>query len=409
MNLTATTETRTRKVLLARQPIFDTSRRVVAYELLQRVDEGEQWHPDDDVVTLQVIRKAVMDFGLDQLLGGSDLFLNVGAGCFAEQHYAVFPPERTVLEVLERVTVDDVLIGHVEAARAAGYRIALDDYIGDPAFDPLLALADIIKMDVQAVSPEEFDRIVRLLGERAPRALLLAEKVESEQQLLAMAHAPISLFQGYYFKKPVVLERPAAISNNQAVLLQLAASLHADDVAFDRLTVLISGVADLAFQVLRLANSAALGPPRRLTSLHEAVINLGLGRLRRIVYILLATQDSGGPAELGTLGLVRGRFCAQLAAFEHGDEEAAFTVGLLSLMDVALRRPMEELLEQLQLGDEIGGAILRREGPLGRYLAIAEAFEREDAPPLPIRGVSAEQYLEAVAWANSITRELAQP
>ncbi|MEZ5236151.1 MAG: HDOD domain-containing protein [Acidimicrobiales bacterium] len=169
-------------------------------------------------------------------------------------------------------------------------------------------------MDVQAISPEEFDRIVRVLGERAPRALLLAEKVESEQQLLAMAHAPISLFQGYYFKKPVVLERPAAISNNQAVLLQLAASLHADDVAFDRLTVLISGVADLAFQVLRLANSAALGPPRRLTSLHEAVINLGLSRLRRIVYILLATQDSGGPAELGTLGLVRGRFCAQLAA-----------------------------------------------------------------------------------------------
>ncbi|MEZ5261245.1 MAG: EAL domain-containing protein [Acidimicrobiales bacterium] len=315
MNLTATTETRTRKVLLARQPIFDTSRRVVAYELLQRVDEGEQWHPDDDVVTLQVIRKAVMDFGLDQLLGGSDLFLNVGAGCFAEQHYAVFPPERTVLEVLERVTVDDVLIGHVEAARAAGYRIALDDYIGDPAFDPLLALADIIKMDVQAVSPEEFDRIVRLLGERAPRALLLAEKVESEQQLLAMAHAPISLFQGY-FKKPVVLERPAAISNNQAVLLQLAASLHADDVAFDRLTVLISGVADLAFQVLRLANSAALGPP--LCASPRCTRRSSTPGLRppasHRVHPGWPPRTAVDPAGAWAPSVWCGRFCAQLAA-----------------------------------------------------------------------------------------------
>lgn len=393
------------KVYLARQPIFDRSQHVFGYELLHRVGDGEAWDPDDDVVTLQVIRKAVLEFGLNALAGRHRLFLNVGPTTLSQQEYRVFPAERTVLEVLERVEVNDALLADVATARTAGYQIALDDYVGDRRFDALLPLVDIVKLDVLDRSEDEVRHTVEHLRGVAPTAQLLAEKVESEAVFRALLGQPIGLFQGYFFKKPITFETTCTVPGHQAALLRVAAALQASDVRFDHLATLISAVPALTFQLLRLANSASLGVARQLATLHEAMVTLGLGQLRKIVHILLATSGTSGPQVIGTTGLIRARICARLAARDGADEDAAFTVGLFSLMDVALRRPLVDILAEVKLRSDVEEALLDGAGVLSHYLRVAQAAEDVGATDL-CQTDSAALFLEAVAWAENLIADL---
>lgn len=395
--------------LIARQPIFDRAQRVIGYELLHRSAPGVEWHPDDDVVTREVIAKALLSFGLDRLAGRRDIYLNLGAGCLLDGDYLTFPAERTVLELLERTTVDDAVVSGVLAAQAAGYRVALDDYTGHADFDVLLPIVDIVKIDVLALSGAEVAALVKRVRVVAPQALLLAEKVESEAHLNELADLSFDLFQGYYFKKPSTFQTAGRPNEDQAGLLRVAAALQNPDLSFDRLAALISSVPSLTYKLLKLARTAAFGLPRQIRAIREVIPMLGLDRVRRIVNILVLTTMSRGPEEVGVLALVRARLCSTLSRLDGGDEEAAFTTGLFSLMDVALRMPLATILDELHLSEDINLALLDGAGPLAEYLALARAFEDASLQPTAEEADALARvephYLEAVAWAEQLRQE----
>lgn len=392
-------------VLLGRQPIFDRNQRVVAFELLQRVAEGERWESDDSVLTRQVMRKAIFDFGLDQLVKGRDLFLNVGAATLTERDYLLFPAERTVLEILERVTVSDQLLADVATARGEGYRVALDDYVGDPAFDPLLPFVDFVKLDVMNRSIAQLRATIDHAQALAPRATLLAEKVETAEELQFLLTTPISLFQGYFFRKPALLQTAAVQGDHEGLLFNIAGALSDPDIGLDELGGMISAVPHLTMQVLRLANSASVGVNRRLSGVTDAIITIGLTNLRRLLYILLATTCNKGHPELVIAGLTRARTCELLAEGDQTTASQAFIVGLFSLMEAAMGKPLADLIDDLHFAPPIEEALLGDDGPLWPYLRCALALEGGGGLPLapeqlsrPIETV----HLEAIVWAEQI-------
>jgi EAL and modified HD-GYP domain-containing signal transduction protein len=394
-------------VCLARQPIFDRSRQVIGYELLQRVAAGETWHPDDSVVTRQVIRKAILDFGLDHLIGTKDVYLNVPAECLALGEYEAFPADRTVLEVLERVQVTDQLVADVGRARSLGYRIALDDYAGDRRFDPLLPLADVVKIDVEQCDAAAVSRVLDHLAQLAPKATILAEKVETEAVLVELLARPVSLFQGYYFRRPILMETQPTPSADQVTLLKISAALQEPDIGLGQLAGIVSSDPRLAYQLIKVVNSAAFSMPRSIQSIHEAAVILGIDQIRRIVYLLTLAAHNRGPDELIALALIRARMCENLARLQQGNGTAAFTVGLFSLLDVALGQPVEAVVTQLSLASDVCDALVSRRGPLFDHLQTAISFEDDhtldDRPPTP---EAADLYLESIAWAEKLRSEI---
>jgi EAL and modified HD-GYP domain-containing signal transduction protein len=394
-------------VCLARQPIFDRSRQVIGYELLQRVAAGETWHPDDSVVTRQVIRKAILDFGLDQLVGSKDVYLNVPAECLALGEYEAFPADRTVLEVLERVVVTDQLITDVRRAKDLGYRIALDDYAGDRRFDPLLPMADVVKIDLEQCDTGAVEQVLCHLAKLAPKARILAEKVETESVLVELLAQPVSLFQGYYFRRPILMETQPTPSADQVTLLKISAALQEPDIGLGQLAGIVSSDPRLAFQLIKVVNSAAFSMPRSIQSIHEAAVILGMDQIRRIVYLLTLAAHNRGPDELIALALIRARMCENLARLKQGNGTAAFTVGLFSLLDVALGQPVESVVTQLSLASDVCDALVSRTGPLFDHLQTAISFEDDCAlderPPTP---EAADLYLESIAWAEKLRSEI---
>lgn len=199
-------QTRDSGVFLGRQPILDGRLRVIAYELLFRGsgDLAEARVCDDAVATRRVVSRAFRDIGIRTVVGQAAAFVNVDAESLLDSMIETLPREQVVLELLETVEISDQLIERCRVLTARGYRIALDDFCSySDAYDPLLDIADIVKIDVLQLDPDALMKLVRKLKLWPTR--LLAEKVETMERARECVRLGFDLFQGFLFGRPELL------------------------------------------------------------------------------------------------------------------------------------------------------------------------------------------------------------
>jgi c-di-GMP phosphodiesterase len=191
-------------VFVGRQPIFDRHLDVVAYELLFR-SSHRNWAniTDGEYATSQVIHHAIREIGLESLVGSKRAFVNLTRDFILQGYMAVLPTDRVVLEVLEDIVVDAELIEAVRALSHQGYTIALDDFVFHEQLRPLVEIADIIKVDVLALDRSALRQNVARLGQYDVE--LLAEKVETHDDLACCQDLGFDYFQGYFLCEPDIV------------------------------------------------------------------------------------------------------------------------------------------------------------------------------------------------------------
>lgn len=150
-------------IFIARQPIFDRHDVVTAYEILFRSSELNRFEAlDQNLASGQSLERTVMGFGFEQLVGDKTAFVNLTRDLLVAEAFTLLPAGRAVIEVLETIAPDPAVLAACTRARDLGYRIALDDFVARPELEPLLALADIVKIDWRdpaGASPEAIDRL----------------------------------------------------------------------------------------------------------------------------------------------------------------------------------------------------------------------------------------------------------
>jgi EAL and modified HD-GYP domain-containing signal transduction protein len=364
------------KVFVARQPIFDTRQRVVAYELLFR-SGPENFFPniDGDVASSRVINDSLMILGLPTLVGSRKVFINVTRRVLCEELYAVLPSRRTVIELLETVDADAQTVAACRELKSSGYELALDDYVDRPSMDPLVALADVIKVDFLATSPDARRDLSARLSRRKPA--LLAEKVETAEVFREARDLGYGLFQGYFFQRPEIVSR-TDIPSFKLIYLEFLRELQAPELSFDRLERVIRRDVALSVKLLRYLNSAAFYWRSKVTSLKSALVLLGERPFRKWASLIAIVGIVGdGPAELAVTSLARAAFCERLCRLTGRSnlELDAFLVGMLSMIDALIGRPLPEVLEEIAVSREIEQALLDEAGPLGKMRALAQAYE----------------------------------
>lgn len=373
------------QIYLAQQPILDRDQQLVAYELLFRnAAEGFARITDDFLASVQVILNTLSQFGLDQVLGDRRGFINVNAALLLDDTLELLPPHQIVLELLETIEPTPEIVARCRALRERGFTLALDDFVYDARYEPLLEVVDIIKFDLLLAGDEKtLAAAVRRLD--VGRLALLAEKVETQQQFELSRELGFSLFQGYYFARPALISG-RRIAPRYLLLLRLINLLLAR-AEFPDIEDHLKQDPNLAISLLRLANSAAVGSRVPVQSLRQALVVLGYRQTLRWVQLFLYAGESGHQpvTPLMTLAATRGRFLELLAAQSpllRADADHAFVVGVLSLLDALLGAPMEEVLRSISLTEDIQAALRDRAGPLGTALTLAEAFERDDLPAI---------------------------
>jgi EAL and modified HD-GYP domain-containing signal transduction protein len=397
-------------VFVARQPIFELDRGLVGYELLYRADAAVAYaNGDRDTMSAGVIVASLLDVGLDEITGGATAFVNFSRCELTNETWSLFDPADVVIELLEHVECNQETLAACGRLVQAGYRLALDDYVYSDATRPLLDLASIIKVDVLGQSQEQLARIAKQLTPSGAR--LLAERVETATVRDVCADLGYELFQGYLFSRPETLTKGDVAVGQLATLrlLNLLRDPSTTDAALD--SAFQSDLA-LCYKLLRIVNAAAVGG-RGITSIQHAVRLVGRETLHRwlaVLFVASLGQKGNVTHEMALTAITRARMCEVLANNSPRQMRAgsAFIVGLLSLLDVLLEVPMDEIVGRLELSDDVRGALLQRGGPLGMPLKLVEAYETADwalASGLAFDNAVANEalpeiYLGALRWAT---------
>jgi EAL and modified HD-GYP domain-containing signal transduction protein len=314
-----------------------------------------------------------------------------------------------VYEVREDVVIDDEVIDACRSLHERGYRLALDDFVVGSDAERLLPYVDYIKVDVQLT---ELPLVLELPKKYKPyKVKMVAEKVETREVFEATRDAGYTLFQGYYFRRPVI-RTGTTLAASHAMHLRLLAELNRPNLTVIELGALIKQDASLSLKVLRCVNSAALPLRREVRSIHDAVVLLGMGPIRQWASVwALASMNKGASPELATAALLRARSCELLARDVKGmDTAELFLVGLCSLLDAMLGRPMNEAVEQLPLSSAAKEALLGEPGAMRAVLdaIIAQevgawtAVDESSAVSGITQQALAAAYINALRWARGL-------
>jgi EAL and modified HD-GYP domain-containing signal transduction protein len=402
---------------LARQPILNRARELFAYELLFR--NGIQ--NSCDGLDLELASTSVLDtsflIGFEKITAGHLMFINCPRDFLLHDYISLFPPNLVVVEILENIKPDQEIVDACRRLKQSGYTIALDDFVDSPGWAPLVALADIIKVDFRLTARKEQSAIVSRYSGKNIR--MLAEKVETQEEYTAGMQMGYSLFQGYFFCRPEMMQH-RDLPSFKLAYLELLRAATAPEFDIRELASRIKHEASLTFRLLRYLNSAAFGLRSEIRSVPHALSLLGERELRKwIAVVSVGVLAEGKPDELMTVPLVRGRFCELLAPLagiaEQGND--LFLMGLLSVMDAILDQPLDSILADLPVRSEIKEALVARTGLYWQLLEIATAHERADWAKVSVlvsetrmreEQVSA-MYVSAVDWSTALRRVVTAP
>ena len=297
-------------VFIARQPIFDRCSSVAGYELLFRSGPENRFPTmDTDLAASQGLERALMSFGFDSITDSKPAFVNLSRRVLLSELYTLLPPERSVIELLETVEPDADVIAACGRLKDNGYRLALDDFVYRPGFDPLLDLADFVKIDFRNEASRAPATVDRLKG-RPPR--LLAEKVETLGERVLAERLGFELFQGYFFCKPEMIAGKA-IGPSKANYLRLLREVGQGEVEFDRVESVIRQEVAFSIRLLRYLNSAGFGWRYEVETINHALRLLGVRQLRKwVAAVATVGLAEGKPTELLVTGLLRARLAELL-------------------------------------------------------------------------------------------------
>ncbi|USD64345.1 HDOD domain-containing protein [Vibrio sp. SCSIO 43136] len=359
---------------VARQPIFDTEMNTVAYELLFR-DGPKNTFPAIEA-QLATSRLLVEQFlGAHQKsFGKKRAFVNFPYQSLIDQLPELFPSTSIVVEILEDCEPTDELFEAIKSLYKNGYTIALDDFVPSPEWLRFLPYIAIIKFDIITVPIAKAELFMKKLAKT--KIEFLAEKVETYEEYEQAKKAGFTLFQGYFFAKPEIIQRKE-IRPSFITTVQLCKEIANDDINFNAVEKIVASDVSLSYKLLRSVNSSAM-LRKEITSFKQALVYLGEERLKRFVsMIALASTSEGKPNSLYSASISRARF-SELIAKNHPQMEpsSAFLTGIFSLLDSLLDQSLDDILESLPVDQSIKDALLKGEGELGKTIELVKAFEQ---------------------------------
>ena len=313
-----------------------------------------------------------------------------------------------MLRIDYETALDPEVSRTIDALTSRGYALALFDL---PAADfdaSLLERFATVEIDFGEFDPGDMTTAVSRI--RAGRGVSLAAGVIDYTQFEQAKALGFELFAGpFYASRHRAAVRKIPVGE-MGTLVSLAA-MQSGSATVEELEQVIDRDVGLSVKLLRYINSAHIGMRGSITSIRQAVMMLGSRGVSRWALLVALTGGPSAPRELSVVGLTRARMCELLGSGREdvgGDQ--LFTVGLLSVADALLDVPLETIVDELPLSDEVSAALLRRDGPAGSILDAVVSYEQGEFDAAALQAHSAgiaTSYRDALGWAVDAVSALA--
>ncbi len=392
-------------LFVSRQPVVDGEMRVTGYRVAYANADGSE-HAETPAARL--LGDVLSGVGLDELVGQSLAHLPLSRELLFALGVPPVRPDRVLLRISYDTARDPELAKVLDALVGRGYALSLYA-LADADFDvALLDLFGTVEIELTAWSQDDAAPTVERI--RAARAMPLASGLLDYKGFELAKGLGFELFAGPFYAS----RHKAAVRNipigEMGTLVSLAA-LQGQSATIEELEEVIDRDVGLSVKLLRYINSAYIGMRGSITSIRQAVMMLGSRGVSRWALLVALTGGPSAPRELSVVGLTRARMCELLGADLRdvaGDQ--LFTVGLLSVADALLEVPLETIVEELPLADEVSAALLKRDGPVGAILKAVVSYEQGDFDVATLQSHApriASSYRDALGWAVGTMSTLA--
>lgn len=365
------------KVYTARQAILNRRQHTVAYELFFRegIENAFPNNIDSNVATSRLLLNHHFNVGIKSLTNGKRALINFSEQGLLQRMPSLLPQADIIIEVLEDVEPSDEVYEACRELFHQGYRMALDDFLYHKNWDRFINFTRLIKFDIQRTPFAEIAPLLPMFKKRKGLKLL-AEKVETREEFKQAMDLGFDFFQGYFFCKPEMLTNTDIEAEHHMVLIIYQEVLK-PYFSYEKLSKYFSQDVALSYKLLQFTNSGLFQLKEPIESIKQALVYLGEEQARKFV-CLIATAHLGKnkPLELVRMSIIRARFCEQIAHLHDPKSAAnAFLVGLFSMVDALFDKPMEVLVVNLPLIEDVKDALLGEKNPFYHQLELVKAYE----------------------------------
>lgn len=390
---------------IVRRPILNKDMDVYAYDLLYgECGEGEDQGSSD---SSQLMLNAFLDIGIDTIAEDHISIVKITRDFMEGKLPLPFPSCDVALELPDDAFKHGPCAAALESLATKGFMIAYR--ITEPGEDlaEYMEHIDLLKIDLEVWSREQMAELVPELLNR--RVRLLATNVNTREELAYCEYLGLEHFHGRFISEPVIVSG-STLKPNRVALINILQILEDPDCDITALEELIVRDVTLSYKILRIINSAFYGFRRKIESVKQAVVSLGLKVIRDWFVVISLTDIEDKPQVLMFQCLQRARMLQLLTETVGLNKDTGFTIGLFSSIDAIMDQPMDVILQALPLSDEITEALLQREGTLGELLDIVIRYESGDWNYINSVGFEPSElstyYFESMCWTRGLFEQI---
>ena len=398
-------------------PLFDNSMNVPAYSIFAQrenllANPGLLGTRSLDMASTVVGFEIVNNMGIDSLSNDSRVFVEVNnVSIYSRIEEACqATPSRVILLADKTIIPTDPYVARMKELKEKGFSLAIKGlaYTQFDDYAEILKLVDYIFLDHTRMN---INVAKSFFSSRYPGLKLVAVDVNSRDDYESLTEKEgYALYEGEFFRVPVT-SKGSDVSPLKANYIELMNIVNGPDFDLQDAADVISRDTALVISLLQMVNKMSRNS--EITSVRHAAAMLGQKELKKWINTALTKElCSDRPSEITRLSLLRAKFAENIAPYF---EKALFSgelflMGLFSVLDIILDKPMEEALSMVRVSKEIHDTLVERRGEFAPVLEFIENYENANfqavSRQLMLLGIKDDDiynaYVDALSWFSKM-------
>ena len=285
------------------------------------------------------------------------------------------PHDKLVLLFDYNVVPEDLYVNRLKELKASGYKLAVRKLAVKQfeEYKPVLSLVDYVFLDHKKIDISK----AKIYFEKVyPNVSLVAVNVNTQEDYDALTSGGgYNLYEGKFFRLPVV-DADKDVSPMKATYIELLNIVNDPDFDLDKAAAVIEHDTALVISLLAMVNRMTVNSG--ISTVGHAAAMLGQKELKRWINTAVTKElCADKPGEITRISLIRARFAERLAPVFGlaASSSELFLMGLFSVLDAMLDKPMKEALDLVKVSKDISGALLDGTGKYAPVLDFIGAYE----------------------------------
>lgn len=360
------------------QPIKDKESNIFAYEMVYEVEKMDIYNYAEDCQAADAISEFFMQS--NQLIADGFLtFITFTPNLLFKKIPKIFESEDLVIQIDESAIIHPLYNKLISEYKKEGYKIALNNFRFTPQYFNIIDSIDYIKIDFRKGKRVSIENLICMAKGLNKKCIALG--IETENEYENAMSSGVDYLQGSYTARKTVIETSKK-EFKQDNFFKLIVEVTKEDADFDRVEEIMSVDARLTYSILKIVNSPYFSLRHRITTIHQALMMLGLVQLKRWVYLLSFKEDNDSKSdEILKTSFLRASLCSELIKTAKDipiNKNEAYLMGMFSTLNILIGAPLGELLDEIFIADEVRDALLSFKGRCGTLYKLVISYEMAD-------------------------------